>query len=615
MSPLVSAVVPFYGVEEYIRPCLDSIRAQTLGDFEVVLVDDGSPDATADRARDVVAEDDRFRIVTQQNQGLGVARNTGTAHATGRYLMFLDSDDLLAPRAFEQLVTSLEHSGSDFAGGHVWRLSLARGLETSWAHREPFAERLWRTSIREVPLLMRDRMVWNKMWRRSFWDAGGYAFPAIRFEDFPVTLKAHLEASAVDLLPDPLYVWRERPSGDSISQQGKQLGNVRDRVTAALSVLGTVDDLGTDEVRELVHSHLVDVDVREVMGSLLVGLPEDQPAIEELAGRLADRIDPELVGLAAPDLRIAYRALREGDLDRVRAVARYRDGERSPEALAAVAKAPAPRPVRALRKGLALARRADPVPVRPRQVHLEDLAVLPDGFHYRLSMRMTSRLGAVVHAEATIGSVRPAVRVSTLPTGVQLDVTVDTADLARLGDGPTPLRVTVAVGPVRWQGGVRITYDQLHGARRAGYWLQAVSQRGELAFRRIRRTAVVDRVDMVDDEVRLHTDAAAGTLLVERSWPAEPLEIPIHDHVARVPAAGLVADDPADDPVTHHARRRLLLRRPLVPTGGPEAEPLILSGPGITSVQDGRRVAIGRDWNGTAVVTQTPRSEDEATEE
>lgn len=614
MSPLVSAVVPFYGVQEYIRACLDSIRAQTLGDFEVILVDDGSPDASAERAREVVGLDDRFRIVTQANQGLGPARNTGTAHATGRYLMFLDSDDLLAPRAFEQLATSLEQSGSDFASGHVWRLSLTRGLETSWAHREPFAEHLQRTSIREVPLLMRDRMVWNTMWRRSFWDAGGYEFPAIRFEDFPVTLKAHLEATAVDTLPEPMYVWRERPSGDSISQQGKQLGNVRDRVTAALSVLETVDTLGTDEIRELVHSHLVDVDVREVMGSLLMGLPGDQPAIEQQARSLADRIDPDLVGLAAPDLATAYRALRTGDLERVRAVARYRDGERTPEALAAVGRPPAPLPARAWRKGVTLAGRAAPV-ARPRQAHLVDLTVLPRAFHYRLTVRLKRQLGAVVRAEATIGTVRPRVRVSTLPTGVQLDVTVDTADLAGLGAGPTPLRIDLAVGPLHWQGGVAVTADQLHGARRAGGWVQAVAHRGELAFSRTRRIAVADRVDLLEGDLRVHTDVADGALLIVRPWPTPPMEAPIHDHVAHFPAAALVAEDPADDPLGRRAVRRLLIRRPVVPADAPATEPVVLSGPGIATVVAGRRVAIRRDTDGRAVLVHEPVEERDDIEE
>lgn len=613
MSPMVSAVVPFYGVEEYIRSCLDSIRAQTLGDFEVILVDDGSPDASAEHAREVVELDGRFRLVTQENQGLGPARNKGAAHAAGRYLMFLDSDDLLAPRAFEQLVTSLERSGSDFAGGHVWRLSLARGLETSWAHEEPFAEHLQRTNIRQVPLLMRDRMVWNKMWRRSFWDGGGYAFPAIRFEDFPVTLKAHLEASAVDTLPEPLYVWRERPSGDSISQQGQHLANVDDRVTAALSVLDTVDSLGTDEVRELVHSHLVDVDVREVIAPLVACLPLDRPALEHRARTLAERIDPDLTGLAVPELVAAHRALCAGDFDRVHDIARFRAGVRTAQFLAAARRRPRPIPARAWRRGVTLAGSLAPPP-RPRQGRLEDVTVLGRSLHYRLSVPMRRQVGAVVRAEVTIGLIRPAVQMSTLPDGVQLEVTVDTADLARLSAAPTPMRLDIAVGPLRWRGGVAVTPDQLHGARRAGAWVQALAHRGELAFTRIRRTSVIDRADIVGDHVRLHTDVADGTLVIERPWPTASTLVPIHDHIARLASTDLVTDDPADDPVSQIAQRRILLRRPLVPTTATVDESIILSGPGITTVVSDprggqRRVEICRDAHGQAVVVHEPYGE------
>lgn len=610
MSPTVSAVIPFFGVEEYILACLDSVRAQTLGDFEAILVDDGSPDASAERAREVVALDDRFRIVTQANQGLGPARNTGAAQATGRYLMFLDSDDLLAPRAFEQLATSLEQSGSDFAGGHVWRLSLTRGLETSWAHREPFAEHLQRTTIGQVPLLMRDRMVWNKMWRRSFWKAGGYRFPAIRFEDFPVTLKAHLEASAVDTLPEPMYVWRERPSGDSISQQGQQLDNVRDRVTAALSVLETVDSLGTDEVRELVHSHLVDVDVREVMGSLLVTRSPDRPAVERLAGALAERIDPDRTGLAALELAAAHRALCAGDFDRVRAIDRYRAGDRTAQSLAAVGRRRQPLPSRAWSRGATMAGRVAPPP-RPRQARLEDITVLSRSLHYRLTVPLRRQLGAVVRAEVTIGTVRPAVTVSTLPGGLQLEVTVDTAELARLDGAPTPMRLDIAVGPVHWRGGVAVTADQLHGARRAGSWVQAVSRGGELAFTRMRRTPVIDRVDIVGETLRVHTSVADGTLVIERPWPTPSTLVLIRDHIAQLPAADLVADDPADDPVSGVAQRRILLRRPVVPTPETADDRIVLSGPGIATVVADpggreRRVAIRRDSHGRAVVIHEP---------
>ncbi|WOP19848.1 glycosyltransferase family 2 protein [Raineyella sp. LH-20] len=623
MSPLVSAVVPFCGVEEYIRPCLDSIRRQTLTDFEVVLVDDGSRDRSAEIAAEVCAADSRFRMVSQERGGPGPARNLGVGQATGRYLMFVDSDDLLAPRAFAQLATSLEESGSDVAGAHVWRLGLQRGLETSWAHREPFAERLQRTSIREVPLLMRDRMVWNKMWRRTFWDDHGFAFPAMLFEDYPIAMRAHLEAAAVDLLPDPVYVWRERPSGDSISQQGDQVHNVRDRVTAAVAVLDLVDERGDDELRELVHSHFVDVDVREVLGSLVAAAPADRSAMRPLAAELVDRIDPEQVALAVPDLRRAYVALRMGDVEQALAIGRYRAGDRAPEVLAAAGKTVRPLPARAVHTGLRVARRA--VPSRPRQARLADLTVLPHAFHYRLTVPLPKPLAMVATARVTIGSVRPAVKASPLPGGLQLDVTVDTADLARLA-AITPLRIAVQAGPLSWAGGVAVTEDQLHGVRRAGYWVQAVLRDGALAFSRVRRVPVIDRLDLGDATVRVHTVQSSGAVVVERPWPTPPVEAPIIDHVALIAVDALLSDDPADDPVGRTATRRVLVRR----DGSAEAEPAVLSGPGIATVVagregaglpgregaglpgregaglGGRRLRWGRDADGRAVLTHGP---------
>lgn len=599
MSPLVSAVVPFNGVEEYIGPCLDSIRRQTLTDFEVVLVDDGSTDASATIAAEVCAADPRFRMVRQERTGPGPARNLGIRGTGGRYLMFVDSDDLLAPRAFEQLATSLEESGSDLAGGHVWRLSLQRGLETSWAHREPFAERLVRTGIREVPLLMRDRMVWNKMWRRSFWDDHGLVFPAMLFEDYPVALRSHLEARAVDLLPDPVYVWRERPSGDSISQQGDRVHNVHDRVAAAVAVLDLVDDHGDDELRELVHSHFVDVDVREVLTSWQAAAPADRPAVRTLAGELVHRIDPGLVALAAPDLRGAYEALRAGDDDRTLAIARYRGGDRTPATVAAAGRTPRPLPARAVRRGLTVARRA--VPSRPLPARLADLTVLPHAFHYRLTVALPKPAALVATARVSIGTVRPHVRVSQLPGGVQLDVTVDTAELARLTD-TTPLWVAVQAGPLTWQGGVPVTTEHLHGVRRAGYWLQAVARDGRLAFTRRRRVSVIDRLDLSDGVVRAHTDLATGTVIVERPWPTPPLEAPIDDHVALLPVPAVLADDPADDPVGRTATRRVLVRR----EGAEAAEPVVLSGPGIATVLGDRRLRWQRDADGLTVLTHGP---------
>src|SRR5689334_20068273 len=115
----LSVVVPFYNVADYIADCLDSLERQTFDDLEVVLVDDGSTDDSRAIAEEFCARDPRFRIVTQENQGLGPARNTGVKHAEGEYITFVDSDDLVPRYAYELMVGSLDETGSSFAAGNA----------------------------------------------------------------------------------------------------------------------------------------------------------------------------------------------------------------------------------------------------------------------------------------------------------------------------------------------------------------------------------------------------------------------------------------------------------------------------------------------------------------
>src|SRR5919106_2255865 len=106
----LSVVIPVYNVEEFLEECLDSVLAQTFTDYEVVMVDDGSTDRSAEIAQRYVDRDERFRLVSQPNGGLSAARNTGTADAHGELLVFLDSDDVLTENAYELLVGALHRT-------------------------------------------------------------------------------------------------------------------------------------------------------------------------------------------------------------------------------------------------------------------------------------------------------------------------------------------------------------------------------------------------------------------------------------------------------------------------------------------------------------------------
>ena len=110
-EPKISVIIPVYNVEEYIGACLDSILNQTLEDIEVVCVDDGSTDNSMEILKEYAAKDKRITVLQQQNMFAGVARNAGIAVAKGKYLHFMDSDDLLYNRfVYENLWhTAEEH--------------------------------------------------------------------------------------------------------------------------------------------------------------------------------------------------------------------------------------------------------------------------------------------------------------------------------------------------------------------------------------------------------------------------------------------------------------------------------------------------------------------------
>lgn len=105
---LISVIVPVYHVEKYLQECVNSLLRQTYTDLEIWLIDDGSTDGSANLCDEYALLDDRIRVVHKQNEGLGLTRNVGLKHATGKYVLFVDSDDYIA----EDMVEKLYHFAS-----------------------------------------------------------------------------------------------------------------------------------------------------------------------------------------------------------------------------------------------------------------------------------------------------------------------------------------------------------------------------------------------------------------------------------------------------------------------------------------------------------------------
>lgn len=310
--PLVSVIVPCYDVAAYVDECLASITSQTHADLEIIAVDDGSTDDTPHRIAEWARRDPRITIITQTNRGLGAARNTGLEVATGRYITLVDSDDVLPPTSIAMMVASAESTGSDLVTGLV-RLFDEHNTWNASFHGGLFAEGAQRTHLFERPELLRDHIACGKLFRREFWEREISRFPEnVLFEDIEVATRAHVFASAVDVVADTVYLWRSRPEGDaSITQDRRRPGGVSDRFAALTAVdrllrESAPESVWIGHVRKVFDSDLRtylklldagdDAYVEEFMEAARLLMESLAPASVEAQGRLARRIHHHIVG-------------------------------------------------------------------------------------------------------------------------------------------------------------------------------------------------------------------------------------------------------------------------------------------------------------------------------
>ncbi|GAA3151702.1 hypothetical protein GCM10010466_48480 [Planomonospora alba] len=316
--PLLSVIVPAYKVEPYLRACLESLAAQTWRDLEVVVVDDGSPDAGAGIAEEYRERDPRFRLLRQDNAGLGAARNAGLREASGEFVAFLDGDDLLPLHALETMAGSLLETGSDLVSGNVRRFG-GRRMRQSPMHRVVCARPVRRGHITSHDALLRDRLVTNKLWRRSFWDEHGLGFPeGVLYEDIAVALPAHFLAKAVDVLTEDVYLWREREGEQqSITQDRARVKGAEDRFTAVRAVR---DFLLAGEFAEYVPAWdrtALDSDLALFLRALPQGDDAFRLRFMELAAAYLDDAGPAVLAALPAPRRVLWHLVRRGRLDDV----------------------------------------------------------------------------------------------------------------------------------------------------------------------------------------------------------------------------------------------------------------------------------------------------------
>ena len=205
---LISIIIPVYGVEKYIRQCLDSVINQTYKNLEIIVINDGTKDKSAEIAKKYAGNDNRIKVYDYKNGGVSIARNRGLEHAKGDYISFVDGDDWLHPDFYMKLADALETSNADIAKCSIIETDTVTkkitGFRRSIAKEADFdlyfsKEILW-------------TVVWNALYKREV--AIDVHYPAgINFEDIYASGMYIFKAGRVVELTDALYYYRRNLTG------------------------------------------------------------------------------------------------------------------------------------------------------------------------------------------------------------------------------------------------------------------------------------------------------------------------------------------------------------------------------------------------------------------
>lgn len=216
MKPnLLTVVVPIYNVEEYLTECLESLQNQTIfGSLEVILVDDGSTDSSGDIARSFEANFPNVRYLRKVNGGLGAARNSGMEIATGEFITFLDSDDIVPASAYELLLAPFRNNRIDVTVGRMKTFPIESKL--SWERALQYGSRRW-AGIPQMPDLIHSASACNKVFRVSkIQELELEFFENVHFEDAFFVIPILMKSEVIEVIDEPVYLYRKRISGGSI---------------------------------------------------------------------------------------------------------------------------------------------------------------------------------------------------------------------------------------------------------------------------------------------------------------------------------------------------------------------------------------------------------------
>jgi glycosyltransferase involved in cell wall biosynthesis len=208
--PKISIIIPVYGVEKYLRQCLDSATRQTLEDIEIIIVDDGSTDSCPAIIDKYAAKDSRIKAIHQENAGYGASCNTGIVHANGEYIAILEPDDFIAPDMYKKLHLRAQKTAADIVRCEFVRIGES-GRNPEEHHYCGIPDKPDFTLEEAPSLLTCPPSVWAAIYRREFLKRSGIRMREAKGAgqvDINFTMETYFASRTISLVHEPLYYYR-----------------------------------------------------------------------------------------------------------------------------------------------------------------------------------------------------------------------------------------------------------------------------------------------------------------------------------------------------------------------------------------------------------------------
>lgn len=216
--PQISIIVPVYKAEKYLHRCLDSILAQTMTDFELLLIDDGSPDRSGEMCDEYSKKDSRIRVFHKENGGVASARQLGMDNAQGEYSIHVDPDDWIDPDMLEKMYLKAKNTGAEMV---ICDFMLEFGNRQVHQSQHPEGLRI-DDALNDLLMFKFNSGPCNKLIHNSCYKSGSIKFKSgmVCNEDFYVLCQLFVNGlSKVEFIPEPLYHYDKSANPDSISKR------------------------------------------------------------------------------------------------------------------------------------------------------------------------------------------------------------------------------------------------------------------------------------------------------------------------------------------------------------------------------------------------------------